>query len=131
VAFDELWPTRRLISLIAIPLSDSRETNVWRHGVASVCDYSVIQLVVQLCELGPDLGLILAGDFLAPPLAVRAGLEADHATPAARAMPVGLRVAALPRVIEVDAVFAPAAPAGHRRERTEWLVTWLQEWLPQ
>jgi hypothetical protein len=30
VTFDELWPTRRLISSIAIPLSDSRETNVWR-----------------------------------------------------------------------------------------------------
>jgi hypothetical protein len=40
-----------------------------------------------------------AGDFLAPPLAVGAGLETDHATPATRAMPVGLRVAALPRVI--------------------------------
>jgi hypothetical protein len=47
-------------------------------------------------ELGPDLGLGLAGDFLAPPLAVRAGLEADHATPAARTMPAVLRVAALP-----------------------------------
>ncbi len=34
------------------------------------------------------------------------GLEADHATPAARAMPVGLRVAALPGVIEVDAVMS-------------------------
>jgi hypothetical protein len=33
---------------------------------------------------------------LAPPLAIRAGLETDHATSAARAMPVGLGVAALP-----------------------------------
>jgi len=68
---------------------------------------------VQFCELGPDLGLVLARDFLAPPLAVRAGLETDHATPAAQAMSVGLRVAALPRVIEVDAVFAPATPGCH------------------
>jgi hypothetical protein len=61
-----------------------------------VRDYSVVQLVVQLGELGPDLGLVPAGDLLAPPLAVRAGLETDHTTPATLAMPVGLRVAALP-----------------------------------
>jgi len=51
---------------------------------------------VQLRELGPDLGLGLAGDLLAPPLAVRAGLEADYTTPAAQTMPMGLRVAAIP-----------------------------------
>jgi len=45
-----------------------------RHGVGSVGHYPVVQLIVQLGELGPDLGLVLAGDFLAPPLAVRAGL---------------------------------------------------------
>lgn len=56
------------------------------HGAGSVCDYSV----VQLRELGPDLGLVLARDLLSPPLAVRAGLETDHATPAARTMPMGL-----------------------------------------
>ncbi len=67
-----------------------------RHGVGSVGDYSVVQLIVQLRELGPDLGLVLARDFLAPPLAVRAGLETHHATPATRTMPMGLRVAALP-----------------------------------
>jgi hypothetical protein len=66
-----------------------------RHSVGSVCDDPVVQLIVQLCKLGPDLGLVLARDLLAPPLAVGTGLEADHATPAARAMPVGLRVAAL------------------------------------
>jgi hypothetical protein len=66
-----------------------------RHGVAGVRDHAVVQFVVQLRELGPDLGLGLARDFLAPPLAVRAGFEADHATPAARAMPVGLKVAAV------------------------------------
>ncbi len=101
-----------------------------RHGVGSVCDYSVVQLVVQLGELRPDLGLVLARDLLAPPLAVGAGLETDHATPAARTMTMGLRVAALPRVIEVDAVFAPATPAHHGRQRTGSLTTWLQEWLP-
>jgi hypothetical protein len=37
------------------------------------------------------VGLLLARDLLAPPLAVGAGLETDHATPAARTMPVGLR----------------------------------------
>jgi hypothetical protein len=57
--------------------------------------HAVVQ-VVQLRELSPDLGLGLAGDLLAPPLAVRAGLEADYTTPAARTMPVGLRVAAVP-----------------------------------
>jgi hypothetical protein len=67
-----------------------------RHGVAGVRDHAVVQLVVQLRELGPDLGLGLAGDLLAPPLAVRAGLEADYTTPAARTMPMGLRVAAVP-----------------------------------
>ena len=67
-----------------------------RHGVDSVRDYSVVKLVVQLRELGPDLGLVPSRDLLAPPLAVRARLEADDATPAARAMPMGLRVAALP-----------------------------------
>ncbi len=67
-----------------------------RHGVGGVRDHAVVQLVVQLRELGPDLGLGLAGDLLAPPLAVRAGLEADYATPAARTMPMGLRVAAIP-----------------------------------
>ena len=67
-----------------------------RHGVAGVRDHAVIQFVVQLRELGPDLGLGLAGDLLAPPLAVRAGLEADYTTPAARTMPMGLRVAAVP-----------------------------------
>jgi hypothetical protein len=51
---------------------------------------------VQFRELGPDFALVLAGDFLAPALAVRAGLETDYATPAAWALPVGLRVAALP-----------------------------------
>jgi hypothetical protein len=56
-----------------------------------MCDYPVVQLIVQLGELGPDLGLVLSRDLLAPALAVRAGLETDHATPAARAMPVGLR----------------------------------------
>jgi hypothetical protein len=61
------------------------------HGAGSVGDYSVVQLVVQLRELGPDLGLVLALDLLAPPLAVRAGLETDHATPAAKTMPMGLR----------------------------------------
>jgi len=66
------------------------------HGVGGVRDHAIAQLVVQLRELGPDLGLGLAGDLLAPPLAVRAGLDADHAPPAARAMPMGLRVAALP-----------------------------------
>ena len=64
------------------------------HGIGGVRDYSVVQLVVQLGELGPDLGLVPAGDSQA--LAVRAGLETDHATPATWAMPVGLRVAALP-----------------------------------
>ena len=38
---------------------------------------------MQLGELGPDLGLVLARDLLAPRLAVGVGLEADHATPAA------------------------------------------------
>jgi hypothetical protein len=66
------------------------------NGVGSVCDYSVVQLIVQLCELGPDLGLALARDLLPPSPTVRAGLEADNATPAARAVPMGLRVAALP-----------------------------------
>ncbi len=46
------------------------------------------------------------------------GLEADNAAPPAPAVPVGLRVAALPRVIEVDAVFAPAAPAVMAGRRT-------------
>jgi len=101
-----------------------------RHGVASVGDYSVVQLIVQLCQLGPDLGLVLARDLLAPPLAVRTRLEADHTAPAARAMSMVLRVAALPRVIELDTVLAPAAPARHGRQRTGSLSTWLQEWLP-
>ena len=101
-----------------------------RHGVGSVCQDPVVQLIVQLGELGPDLALVRAGDLLAPALAVRARLETDHATPAARAMPVGLRVAALPRVIEVDTVFTPATPAGYGRQRNGPLTTWLQEWLP-
>ena len=67
-----------------------------RHGVAGVRDHAVIQFVVELRELGPDLGLGLAGDLLAPLLAVRTGLEADYTTPAARTMPMGLRVAAVP-----------------------------------
>jgi hypothetical protein len=66
------------------------------HGAGGVGDHAVVQLIVQLRELDPDLGLVPARDLLAPPLAIRAGLEADHAAPAARAMPVGLRVAALP-----------------------------------
>jgi Na+(H+)/acetate symporter ActP len=57
-------------------------------GVGGVRDDAVVQLVVQLGELGPDLCLILAGDFLATPLAVRAGLEAVYTTPAARTMPM-------------------------------------------
>jgi hypothetical protein len=39
------------------------------HGVGGVRDHAVGQFVVQLRELGPDLGLGLAGDLLAPPLA--------------------------------------------------------------
>jgi len=40
---------------------------------------------------------------------------------------VGLRVAALPRVIEVDAVFAPAAPApsAATRDALKRLGQWL------
>ena len=67
-------------------------------------------------------------------LAARAGLETDNATPAARTTPMGLRIAALPRVIEVDAVFAPAAPARDGRQRTGSLnksCGLLPEWLPQ
>jgi hypothetical protein len=45
------------------------------YGVAGVRDHAVVQLIVQLRELGPDLGLGLAGDLLAPPLAVRPGLR--------------------------------------------------------
>src|ERR1051325_1738240 len=101
-----------------------------RHGVASVRDHAVVQFVVQFRELGQDFGLGLAGDLLSPPLAVRAGLEADYNTPAARTMPMGFSVAAVPRVIEVDTVFAPAAPACHGRQRTDPLTAWLQEWLP-
>ena len=71
--------------------------------------------IVQLSELGPNFGLVLARDFLAPSVAIRAGLEADDTPPTARAMPMGLRVAAFRRVIEVDAVFAPPAPARHGR----------------
>ena len=98
------------------------------HGVGSVCDYSVVQLIMELCELGPDLGLVPAGDLLAPPLTFRAGLKADHATPAAEAMPMGLEVAALRQVTEVDTVFAqPRLPA---MARTGSPTTWLQEWLP-
>ena len=67
-----------------------------RHGVASVRDHAVVQFVVQLRELGPDLGLGPAGDLLPPPLVVGAWLEADYTTPAARTMPMGLRVAAVP-----------------------------------
>src|SRR6266516_5564465 len=62
-----------------------------RHGIGSACDYSVVQLVVQFRELGPNLGLVLARDLLAPPLAVRAGLETDNATPATRPVPMRLR----------------------------------------
>ncbi len=100
------------------------------HGVGRIRDHAVVQLIVQFRELCPDFALVLPRDFLAPPLAVRAGLETDHATPATRTMPMGLRVAALPRVIEVDTVFTPASPAGHGRQRTGPLTTWLQEWLP-
>ena len=67
-----------------------------RHGVGGVRDHAVVQLVVQFRELGQDLGLGPAGDLLPPPLVVRAGLKADYATPAARTMPMGLRVAAVP-----------------------------------
>jgi hypothetical protein len=66
------------------------------HGVGRVRDHAVVQLIVQFRELCPDFALVFPRDFLAPPLAVRAGLETDYATPASRAMPVGLRVAALP-----------------------------------
>jgi hypothetical protein len=100
------------------------------HGVGSVCNYSVVQLIVQLGELGPNFCLVLARDFLAPSVAVRAGLEADNAPPTARAMPMGLRVAAFPRVVEVDAVFAPPPPARHGGDSTGPLTAWLQEWLP-
>ena len=101
------------------------------HGVGSVCDYSVVQLVVQFRELGPDLRLVLARHLLAPPLAVRAGLETDNATPAARTMPMGLRVAALPRVIEVDAVFTLPAPTRHGRERNGWLTVGWRNGSPE
>jgi hypothetical protein len=33
----KLWPTRRLISSIAIPLSDSREAKVWRSSRGVHC----------------------------------------------------------------------------------------------
>jgi len=85
---------------------------------------------MQRRELGPDFSLVLARDLLAPSVAVRAGLEADNAPPTAWAMPMGLRIAAFPRVIEVDAVFALPAPARHGREGTGLLTAWLQEWLP-
>jgi hypothetical protein len=45
-------------------------------------------------------------------------------------VPVVVRVAALPRVIEVDLDLAPAAPARHVGHRTESPPTWLPEWLP-
>jgi hypothetical protein len=47
----------------------------------SVCDYPIVQLIVQFSEPGPNLGLVLARDLLAPPLAVRPGLEAGNTTP--------------------------------------------------
>src|SRR5215469_14639351 len=50
-------------------------------GVTRVADNAVVRLVMQLGELGPDLRLVPAGDFLAAPLAVGPGFEADHATP--------------------------------------------------
>jgi hypothetical protein len=42
-----------------------------------------------------------------------------------------LRVAALPRVIEVDAVFALPAPTRHGRERNGSLTAGLEERLPR
>src|SRR5215470_13536643 len=48
-------------------------------GVARVADNAVVQLVMQLGELGPDLRLVPVEDFLAAPLAVGPGFEADHA----------------------------------------------------
>jgi hypothetical protein len=63
------------------------------------------------------------------PTVLLPGPEADHATPSSRAVPVVIRVAALPRVIEIDGVLAPAAPARHAAHRTGSLPTWLPEWL--
>jgi hypothetical protein len=57
-------------------------------------------------SLARDLGLGPAGDLLPPPLAVRAGLEADYATPAARTMPIGLKP------VLTCTVSAAAAPFG-------------------
>jgi hypothetical protein len=68
--------------LLRCPASKSAGQPVFdrlRYGVGSVCDYSVVQLIMQFRELCPDVGLVLARDFLAPPLAVRAELETDHA----------------------------------------------------
>jgi hypothetical protein len=47
VTFDELWPMRRLISSIAIPLSGSRETYVYRssRGVHSSPMPALLQIV--------------------------------------------------------------------------------------
>jgi hypothetical protein len=108
-----------------------------------VCDYSVVPLIVQLRELGPDLGLVLARDFLTPPLAVRAGLEADYAALAARTMPVDLRVAAagtpeqfcdllLPymlRVMQLTEVNPQTHPVidGHFGQYADWAADLLLE----
>ena len=49
------------------------------YGVASVRHYADVQLVVQIGELDPDLGLVSARDLLAPSPTVRTGLETGTA----------------------------------------------------
>ena len=84
-----------------------------------MANHPIVQLIMQLGELGPDLCLIPAGDLLAAPLAVGPRFEADHTTPSSRAVPMATGVAALSRVIEVDGILAPATSGRQAARRTD------------
>jgi len=79
IALDELCPMRRLISSIAMPLSDSRETNVYRssRGVHSLPMPAFMQIVRSDRRT-------LAASSCVPSAMVKTSPLSSHRTPARR-----------------------------------------------
>ena len=76
-------------------------------------DHALVQVAMQLGELGPYLGLVPAVVPLTDAIAVRIEPERDGAAPAAWTVPMVSWVAAVSDVLKVDRVLAVSPALGH------------------